>query len=43
MNKLLIAVLCLASFALAQTGSTTSQQKTSEPTAVIETSAGSIH
>jgi len=43
MNKLLIAVLCLGSFALAQTGSTTSQQKTSEPTAVIETSAGSIH
>ncbi len=43
MNKLLIAVLCLASFALAQSGSTTSQQKMSEPTAVIETSAGSIH
>lgn len=43
MNKLLIAVLCLASFALAQTGSPTSQQKMSEPTAVIETSAGSIH
>ncbi len=47
MNKLLITVLCLASFGLAQTnGSTTSQktaQKTSEPTAVIETSDGSIH
>jgi cyclophilin family peptidyl-prolyl cis-trans isomerase len=43
MNKLLITVLCLASFALAQTGSTTSQQKTSQPTAVIETSAGNIN
>jgi len=49
MNKLLITVLCLASFALAQTGSTTSQQhaasaqKTAEPTAVIETSAGNIN
>jgi len=53
MTKLLITVLCCASFALAQTnGSTSSQphatteksaQKTSAPTAVIETSAGSIH
>jgi len=53
MTKLFIAVLCLTSFALAQSsGSTTSQQhstteksaqKTSEPTAVIETSAGTIH
>ena len=49
MNKLLTAVLCLASFALAQTGSTTppqhaaSAQKGGAPTAVIETSAGNIN
>src|SRR5277367_3239136 len=49
MNKLLIAVLCLTSFALAQNGSTASQQhatsaqKGGEPTAVIETSAGNIN
>ena len=35
MNKLLITILCLASFAAAQ--------KTAEPTAVIETSAGNIN
>ena len=53
MNKLLITVLCLASFAVAQTsGSTTSQQHsttekstqpTNQPTALIETSAGNIN
>ncbi|MFZ0311866.1 MAG: peptidylprolyl isomerase [Candidatus Korobacteraceae bacterium] len=47
MTKLLITFLCFASFALAQTsGGTAAQksaQKTSEPTAVIETSVGSIH
>ncbi len=53
MNKLLITVLCLASFAAAQTsGSTTSQQHsttekstlpTNQPTALIETSAGNIN
>jgi cyclophilin family peptidyl-prolyl cis-trans isomerase len=45
MNKLLITVLCLGSFAMAQTSGTTPQQhqKGSEPTAEIETSAGTIH
>jgi peptidyl-prolyl cis-trans isomerase A (cyclophilin A) len=54
MHKLLTVLFCLSltSFVAAQTGGTTSQQhstteksaqKTSEPTAVIETSAGSIH
>ncbi|MGA2371167.1 MAG: peptidylprolyl isomerase [Candidatus Korobacteraceae bacterium] len=53
MNKLLITVLCLASFVAAQTtASTTSQQhanteksaqKGGAPTAVIETSAGNIN
>jgi peptidyl-prolyl cis-trans isomerase A (cyclophilin A) len=52
MNRLLIAILCLAGFAAAQTsGSTTSQQhtatekagqKSAQPTAVIETTAGNI-
>ena len=52
MNRLLIAVLCLTSFAVAQSaGGTTSQQhatteksaqKMAEPTAVIETTAGNI-
>ena len=52
MNKLLIAILCLGSFAAAQSGGvTTSQQhatteksaqKSAEPTAEIETTAGNI-
>jgi cyclophilin family peptidyl-prolyl cis-trans isomerase len=53
MNKLLITILCLASFAAAQTSpSSTSQQhantekasqNANQPTADIETSAGTIH
>ncbi len=53
MTKLLIAFFCLTCFIAAQTtGSTTSQQhagtektgqKTTQPTAVIETTAGNIH
>jgi peptidyl-prolyl cis-trans isomerase A (cyclophilin A) len=53
MNKLLITVLCLASFAAAQTSpSSTSQQhantekssqNANQPTAEIETTAGTIH
>ncbi len=48
MNRIFIAILCLASLATAQTTSqqhsTTekSNQKTAEPTAVIETTAGNI-
>jgi peptidyl-prolyl cis-trans isomerase A (cyclophilin A) len=52
MTKLFLTILCLASFAAAQTASSTSQQhattektaqSTTQPTADIETSMGTIH
>jgi len=52
MSKIFITILCLGSFAAAQTASTTSQQhantekttqSSNEPTADIETSLGTIH
>ena len=50
MHKLLIAVLCLTGFAVAQASGTTSSEQhsatekaASEPTAVIETTAGNIN